>query len=629
MTVVKVIVRVLAMLLVFLLGFLSCIGAIAGIGFYAYSKVSIDSINQLGFANIDTNKVINQEEAEISLDKLSIAELVAEFGELKKLEDSATIDYLIDRYGLILSPEIEGILNDDMREIPVFKLFSAEGFTMIMQAQTIGSILGFEKIENPDFTLTNGEKEFIWTDNGKEVLGVNAALADYSIYKLLSDGIDTESLASELTVAGVLNLTVRKDFPIYMKVGESEIKITDIEPISVWYDSNGPIKDKIMASVANTQFNNVTDTLFGLRISDFIGYVEYKGDYYSWNLASEGEERIILTLEDGITSEFADLTVDDVSNGKLDDKISEIELAKVLDYTLNDDGKYYDKNGDAVSGIMATLAGEKVGDIGESVGNIKVGEVAGYTYSEGIWYSSYDSTDPALNVKAEGILASLADLSVDEMTDEKIFGDKIKTVSVAEVLGYKYDPENEVYKDNGNPVTGVMGVIAGSSVNNIQETLDGTLMGDIIGYTKDSSYQVPVYDADGVTINGYETLYNWNDKNSNKVHVLMNKVANTKFENVGTLTDDLTISDIIEDRDTGFVSLLKADTKITDISFEINDLLNNTTIGELVDSKALDLKPEIMSALEPSKNHPLRDFKFPQLIDLVFEKSDVLFPTAP
>ena len=39
--------RFIALLLVFILGFLSCVGAIVGVGYIAYSKVSIDFLEDL------------------------------------------------------------------------------------------------------------------------------------------------------------------------------------------------------------------------------------------------------------------------------------------------------------------------------------------------------------------------------------------------------------------------------------------------------------------------------------------------------------------------------------------------------------------------------------------------------
>ena len=50
--------RFLALVLAFFLGFLSCIGAIFGVGYYAYSRVSLDKLEEWGVVSVDEGQYI-------------------------------------------------------------------------------------------------------------------------------------------------------------------------------------------------------------------------------------------------------------------------------------------------------------------------------------------------------------------------------------------------------------------------------------------------------------------------------------------------------------------------------------------------------------------------------------------
>lgn len=604
--------KLLALLLAFLIGFVFCLGALVGVGFLIYSKVSIDYINETGIANIDTSDKIDKDSAEVSLTAMTLADLVKEYNDLKALGDEATIDYLVDRYGLILSDKVDVLLNDEMREIPVFELTSNEGTTKVLKAITIGSLLGYEKEDNPDYTLGSDESEFIWYDEGVEVEGLNAVLAEYSLFRLLNEGVDTEALSDDLTIASVLNLDSRSDIPVYTLVNGEKVKVEDIAPITVWFNSDGTRTDKIISSVADAKISEVGEKFEELYIADIIGYVKYNDSYYSWDVKYEDGEHILLTKEDGITAEFADLSVKKVSEGGLDDKVSDMQLATVLDYTLGEDGKYYD-DGVEVTGIMAVLADDKVGDLGKNVGLIKVGEVAGYTFVDGKWYSSYDKADPTARVEAKGILAALSDMTVDEMSDESVLSAKIRNVNVADVLAYELREDGKYYKDSEatEPITGIMAVIADTPVNGISEKLDNSEMGELIGFTKTTA---PVVGEDGITIVGYKNV--WLDDNGEPVHVLMQTVSNTLFKDIGSLTDNLTLGEIIEekDRQKGFISLVPADTNIKDIGPTVGNIFNEKTLGDFVSSDAINLDPAVSARL---LENGFGDYTLPEIFTLI------------
>ncbi len=616
--------KILISLLVFIIGFITCIGAIAGGVYFGYSKITYNDFKDAGLIKNDPLDKILVDGAAVSIKDLTLSEFFKEYKDFKELGDEGTIGLLIDKLGFKIPSGLEYVFhNENIREIPFFKLFTEDGKTSVLRAITIGDVLHYEKVTNPDYAPDNGQKEFLWMDGDKEVTGINGFIADYTLFKLIDQGIDTESLSNQVTIAELLGLTSRDYYDIFIDEEGTLVEVTDLDFIKVWYDSEGNLADKVMAAVADTNFAHVGERINEIYMSDVLGYVEYNGNFYNWSVVHGDTEHIVLTLEDGLTSEFSDLTISEISSGGLDDKISDIELYKVLDYKLGDDGRYYDKDNNQVKGVLAAVADEKVGNIGDTVGTVKVGEVAGYTYAEGKWYSIYNSEDPSLNVEAKGMLATMSDLTVDDMTDEARLSDKVQTIPVSDILGYEYDEEKECYMKNDAPVTGVMSVIAGTPINKIEGKIDESEMGDILGFTQKA---VPVYSEDGHTVIGMKNQ--WFDENDQPVHVLMQKVSDTKFNEIGTITDELALSDLIEEdqRKTGFIALVPEDTKLDDISNVVGDIFNTKTLGDFIACGAIVFEDSTDANVLISKG--FADFTIPQLLSFIVN-SPITAPTNP
>ena len=68
--------KFLAIILAFVIGFLSCIGVIAGAGYIAYNYLSIDLLNKFG-ASIDTKPYFD-EDADVSVDSMTLKGLIDE-----------------------------------------------------------------------------------------------------------------------------------------------------------------------------------------------------------------------------------------------------------------------------------------------------------------------------------------------------------------------------------------------------------------------------------------------------------------------------------------------------------------------------------------------------------------------
>jgi len=623
--------RILAFLLAFLLGFAACAGSIVGLGYFAYKNVS------LGTFNVDTSGFHNEEMAEVSINYLTIEDLIEEWKTVSEMGDELTFDMLVLRYGLIIPEEVNAVLPDDIRALSLHKVFSEEGLDIIASNIYFGQFFNFEKVESADADVTGNK--YIWLDpnTGLEVGGLNANIANYTIKDFLDGGINVEKLLADLTVGDVLDMRERNDLPVYKyDAVNGEILVTDIEPVTVWYDASGHAAGNMMNSIAAMNINEFDAAIDTLTIAELMGYVNYNGKYYNSAVKTGATgDYILITEAAGVASELADVSLATITGGGLQEEIVDIRVSTALGYT-EIDGEWY--NGDKkVTGVMSVFAknGYKIGELDSKIKEIQIGELAGLQHlDDGKWYKTVDPENPENNVLASGVLATMADLTVDQITDDDALSAKVKTITVADALGYTKvnDKWYEVYDHPGSAkneeVTGFMAVIADTPMSDIQTTIDGAETGELLGYTKKS---VEIKDGDGNVIGTEER---WFDGGV-EAHVLMQKVANTPFNEMKNLTDTLTIQDVIpaEQRETGFISLVAPETNITEIGSEVNNMFETKTMRDFIESGAIVFEPKGEQTAEQRKEaflaKPVADYTMSQLMNFIADLPDAAFPTTP
>jgi hypothetical protein len=98
------------------------------------------------------------------------------------------------------------------------------------------------------------------------------------------------------------------------------------------------------------------------------------------------------------------------------------------------------------------------------------------------------------------------------------------------------------------------------------------MTGDLMGLTKDT------------------VTAKWHDKNG-EVHVLMNKIASTPFNEISSITNDLTLADILPESqlNSGFISLIDSETNINNIGTEVNRVFDNTTLYSFIQRGVINI----------------------------------------
>ena len=556
------------------------------------------------------------------------------------------------------------------------------------QNTRLGDLMGYSKEPNPDYDPEGEDtNEYIWYDSSnKQIVGIGAVIAAYTLTEVMDGGLDTDKIISDLTIAEVYGLERAENIPVYIEGTTTDI--SDKVKINLWYDEENNQASAIIGALAEYNVDQLDSEIDNLKIATVVDLVNYEGKYYSWKLVEDSNgDYVVLTHDDSITAEFADLDLKSLSDGGLETKIETVQIGKFLGYTKNSDNQWEDDNG-VVTGIMGVVADAYTTNLGTKVNETTVGEIAGYYYKPGIgdqpgtWYVDEDMTVPAT-----GIIGSLAGVTVEKMTDEDVLRENIQNIQIADVLGYKYDDDKKMWYEvvDGNEVyiEGIMAVIADSTVGNVDTVIDDTRIGEIAGYYYDPDtmhwYVDPEFTEEphGVIVTmadlkvselsdehavsekvkhitiadafGYKnvegTWYETNpdgstagkvtgimavladaqignisytieteqmgyllgyhlgtkvDSHGNEipwwyngevpVHVLMNKVSNTHFSDLDHFADELRLSDVIpeEDLSTGYLSLIDGDPTLEELPTCLNKTFAEKSLVELQDAGVID-----------------------------------------
>ncbi len=335
--------RLAVMILAFMLGMVSSFILFIGVGYFAARYISLDGLSKIGIV-IDTSEVFDPE-VKNPVKEMSILELMEEISKVSAISETATLGYLSDEYGLILPPAGDSKMFDAMCEIPLSELFSQKGMDTALATIRVGEVMGYEKKTN---TADPENPKDYWFDaeNNEEVSGVEALLADYTLYRLLYDGISVSDLVDDECIGTILGYTEEGGKWYKFDADGTRVQVTGITAI-----------------IAGKTLDNLGDSIKDEKIGVILGYENVDGEWVKDN----GETKL-----SGSMKVFADYTFNTVEEG-LDNE----PLGNILGYEIVD-GEWY--NGDKkVTGIMKSMADRNLKNL-NTVDQEKMGDLLGYRY---------------------------------------------------------------------------------------------------------------------------------------------------------------------------------------------------------------------------------------------------------
>lgn len=486
--------KILIVFMVFVLGFFSCFGILIGGGYLAYSRLTLDGMG------VDTDSLLS-DDAEVDLTAMSLSQIIAEFASLKK--DSLSLALLVERYGLILPKEVDDFLTDELRSMALSKVFSKDGAYKVLEEIQFGTLFGYEKADNPAYDANDPDKEpekiWVHSDTQKRVVGVNGVIADITMAEFFTSGIPTQEIMDGLSIGELMELESKADLPIYLSDADGNLTLVeDIDPIVIWYDSDGQEVATVIGAIANRGIDDLTTEFDELLLGQVLGTVEYKGETYTYDVKRTDKEFIVLSDAESVISEIADLSIEGISGKELNDRVNNMEVASLLNYTRDPvTGKWKDSENRELNSIMAQIASSTVGTINETIDGIAFGEIADLvavdeygnvldhpaTYTGKItWYEKGYELGGTNNTVATGIIASLADLSVAEMSSESEITKAVKGVLVGDAMGYVKDG-GVWYTDDtkSTKASNIMAILADSTVGDMNTKVGTITFAEIAG----------------------------------------------------------------------------------------------------------------------------------------------------
>ncbi|MBO4284307.1 MAG: hypothetical protein J5958_06770 [Clostridia bacterium] len=358
----------------------------------------------------------------------------------------------------------------------------------------------------------------------------------------------------------------------------------------VWYKDSGhtdPVTGMMKALAPKTvgQMDGISAPgENGIPVGELLGY-EKHGDYWYSAYDSEHPEnnQEVTGVVGAICDSYVDNLSDDIKNMELGKTLSLYKYNNPSDPTDPKNGKWFKDKAytQEATGVMATFADLKIDElsnealVSEKSKNVVIGDAMGYTYAGGVWY-----TDSTLATPVTGVMKALAPKNVGSLNT------LTNDMTVGEMMGYEKSA-GVWYTDStlSTPATGVIQAVADSTIANLETDLNNTKVGKILGYT-------------------YNTTENWWYDGSTKTSTIINTVSDTELNNIGTRLSNLTVADMFSEteRQSGFLSFLPANALLSELGGSgpnsMTSIFQNTHMGDYVDRGLISLTLEKQARLD-------------------------------
>ncbi|MBR1987862.1 MAG: hypothetical protein IKA36_02360, partial [Clostridia bacterium] len=459
------------------LGIILGLGAVFGVGFFAYKKLSVTFLRKKFGIDIDLGND--------KLNDMVIEDWVSNAVDLMSDVDNLSLNDLEVKFGISLGNDVSGIDISDLKDVGLKKFEDAvkDKFNNISAKELEGAIEFDEdvnKILNKNSTYYYNDTDnklyeeaeyttkadFDYTiDSGKvkikhfeDLFTINAGKVELTLkYLPLTKALGryTSNLGETITL-GELESDFNVDLPSYFdnvdrstKINELESAIDDLYVYELMgYKKSGTkyFDDKnnnnmvdageelgsMMTTVCEkkvSELDTVESSIKDMPIADVLGYTLYEGKYYTDSTKQ--------TQVTGIKAKIAEFKVNE-----LDSEIDKLTIADIMDYTVTGEGDAQvvtDKDGKVVTGVMKKLAPttvENMGDIKSTIDSMAIAEVLDYKKSGDTYYKD-DNDNSILDSGEElkGVMKVLA----EEGTTVSGLTSKVQTLKIYQVLGYKHD----------------------------------------------------------------------------------------------------------------------------------------------------------------------------------------------
>lgn len=484
--------KILSLFLTFLLGFLTCAGAIFGVGYYAYTKLSYNKLRDMGYISGDSTEYVDPN-ADSPITDMTLQKLIAEVISASSSDDDITFEEFIAKYGLTLDESFKNSLPEGVFKVSFRSLFTSEGIDNVLaessadyilgfipdspigdtlkrqlEGKSLKDVLDFEQLLNDiklgelmGYTPIYKNGEIIrWEDSdGKEIDAMLKNAVSLTVGELTDGGFSTDSLFENLYVGEALGYTPHYDASGEVAYWTEIVDAKDVDGNPIDSDGDG-VTDKVEERVSGINSGiaginlgkmlggsegfDIEDAFSGIYFGELMGYHKMT-DEDGFFLDADGNR---LYREDENGNCFA-------ADGSFIPK-DEIDVYKKADYT------WLTKKGAVIGAIPNKLANYVVSDILE--GNIK--------------FNSSEMTD--------GIaIADIMDFTYQEYKVGAIGADgsyELTLISEGEVIPAGVTVIKKWFDSDGAEVSGVLAALADKEIDEMSGAISSILIANVLGY---------------------------------------------------------------------------------------------------------------------------------------------------
>lgn len=586
--------RLLIFLLGLLVGFVCCVGAIAGVGFWAYKNISVQKLQEMGILGDLPEAMQGKGEKDITAYTLGdlLADITYYTGAHK---DELTLNNLEKRYGLKLLSDVKEMLPAGVADLKlaqlgeggIDKILACIDMKFLLSKMPEGTFsdamldsLGSRTLD----TLTSGEIGDLFSDVKLGYLMGLAYEKQGDAWVLIPedpDNLTMSELMADIDVGSLLSTALEMDGDI-LSVLEEDIGDISFGDLMGFEEGSAMgdilLSDAIIMGEDGTYEFSLEASLSDMSLGDLMGY-EKEGDLW------KDDGKVI----DGIEGAVADLNVSDVMNGEIDvmAAIEDIYLGEIMDYTATEwdsDGapiNWVDADGNVIDGMEKAVANMQIASISGGELNVDeifedstVGELQGYVLEDGTWYEKNAS---GTLVKLDAIHQTVAGWNVADLLNDSLDIDaEVQELTIGDVMGYEKDAAGHWCDSEGHRLTQVLELLADKKVSQLDATIDSWHIGDVMGFTKDGE--------------------SWKNEDGDTVSNMMMQIANLRLADISDenavldAVQHMTIADVMHYEKvgdewyyngslvTGVMAYL-ADSTVDDLETHVNEMSIADVLG--------------------------------------------------
>lgn len=524
-------------------GIILCLALIIGLGSFVYFNVSASWLNKTFNVGVDLG---NEE-----LNKKTLKDLVSVTVGIAGDLDNYSMERFEKDFGIKIPNEISGIKINDLKSVGLTKLSDAVQEKMQnISVYELEGVIGNEESIKKIFDKT----ETYYLNDGK--LYKEDSFTNEVSFKYSINADSTKVIIKDQEVASISSGSVDiklKYLPMTTAIDEYTSSLGESLTLGELETDYGVTLPSFFKNVdRSTSINQLETEINNLYLADIMGYTISGDKVYNGSIEITG---VVATLS---KKQVKDLT-------DIDNTINALTIAEVMDYTELADGYY--KDGTKVSGIMSKIASFKVEELSIKVNELTIADIMDYSVSgtgENKVYT--DSTGKTVT----GVMKKLAEISVGGLSNIK---STIDSMTIAEILDYQFDQTTRQYyiddNDNasydvGEEITGVMKVVADTTVGGLTEKVSSIRLYEVLGYTENAG-----------------NYYDGEISETNKVSGIMAVLAGKKLNEISKTIDELTVSQIFTDTSSGVLSLLTGNETIKEIPSAIETAIKTKTLDDL------------------------------------------------